>query len=134
ADAQVERRFQTGALTHRLIVAAELERETFHARGVVSRLSTDQDRSRSHKSLTGEWRADAGPFTGDLAVRRDWFNRFRDATSIRASALAEVGSGFSIAASYGEGIAQPTFFDLYGFFPNDFIGNPSLKPESSRGF
>jgi len=134
ADAQVERRFQTGALTHRLIVAAELERETFHARGVVSGLSTDQDRSRSHKSLTGEWRADAGRFTGDLAVRRDWFNRFRDATSIRASALAEVGSGFSIAASYGEGIAQPTFFDLYGFFPNDFIGNPSLKPESSRGF
>src|SRR6185369_9494033 len=63
ADAQVERRFQTGALTHRLIVAAELERETFHARGVVSGLSTDQDRSRSHKSLTGEWRADAGRFT-----------------------------------------------------------------------
>ena len=37
-------------------------------------------------------------------------------------------------ASYGEGIAQPTFFDLYGFFPGSFVGNPSLKPESSRGF
>src|SRR5206468_8332341 len=22
----------------------------------------------------------------------------------------------------------------YGFFPNNFLGNPSLKPESSRGF
>ena len=33
-----------------------------------------------------------------------------------------------------EGIAQPTFFDLYGFFPGNFVGNPSLKPESSRGF
>jgi len=40
----------------------------------------------------------------------------------------------SLAGSYGEGIAQPTFFDLYGFFPNNFLGNPSLKPESSRGF
>jgi vitamin B12 transporter len=62
------------------------------------------------------------------------FNRFSDATSLRASLLARVGSGFSVAGSYGEGIAQPTFFDLYGFFPNDFLGNPSLKPESSRGF
>jgi vitamin B12 transporter len=132
--AQVERQFETGAVAHRLIVAAEFERETFHARGTVSGLSTDQDRSRSHQSLTGEWRAEAGRFTGDLAVRRDWFNRFRDAMSLRASVLARLGGGFSLAGSYGEGIAQPTFFDLYGFFPNDFIGNPSLKPESSRGF
>jgi vitamin B12 transporter len=133
-SAQIERRFQTGAVTHRLIAAAELEREMFHARGTVSGLSTDQDRSRSHQSLTGEWRAEAGRFAGDLAVRRDWFNRFKDTTSVRASLLARIGAGFSIAGSYGEGIAQPTFFDLYGFFPNDFIGNPSLKPESSRGF
>ena len=28
-----------------------------------------------------------------------------------------MGGGFSLAASYAEGIAQPTFFDLYGFFP-----------------
>lgn len=132
--AQVERHFRTGAVTNRLIVAAELEHETFHARGILSGLSTDQDRTRDHQSLTGEWRADTGRFTGDLAVRRDQFNRFKDATTLRASLLGRIGGGFSIAGSYGEGIAQPTFFDLYGFFPNNFIGNPSLKPESSRGF
>jgi vitamin B12 transporter len=70
----------------------------------------------------------------DLAVRRDAFNRFKDATTLRASLLAKVGKGFSIAGSYGEGIAQPTFFDLYGFFPGSFVGNQSLKPERSRGF
>jgi len=132
--AQVERRFQTGAVTHRLIAAAELERETFHARGTLSGLSTDQDRSRDHQSLTGEWRAEAGRFSSDLALRHDWFNRFKDATTVRASLLGRIGAGFSVTGSYGEGIAQPTFFDLYGFFPNNFIGNPSLKPESSRGF
>ena len=132
--AQVERQFQTGTVTHRLIVAGELEHETFHARGTLSGLSTDQDRTRDHQSLTGEWRADAGRFTGDFAVRRDQFNRFKDATTLRASLLGRIGGGFSVAGSYGEGIAQPTFFDLYGFFPNNFIGNPSLKPESSRGF
>jgi vitamin B12 transporter len=62
------------------------------------------------------------------------FNRFKDTTSLRGSLLAELGSGFGLAGSYAEGIAQPTFFDLYGFFPGSFVGNPSLKPESSRGF
>lgn len=133
-SAQVERRFTTGPVSHRLIAAAELERETFHARGTLSGLSTDQDRSRDHDSLTVEWRGETRTITGDLAVRHDMFNRFRDATSIRASLLGQLGGGFSLAGSYSEGIAQPTFFDLFGFFPNEFIGNPALKPESSRGF
>ena len=72
--------------------------------------------------------------TADLAVRHDIFNRFKDGTTLRASGLARLGAGFTLAASYAEGIAQPTFFDLYGFFPGSFIGNPALKPESSRGF
>jgi vitamin B12 transporter len=133
-SAQVERRFTTGPVAHTLIAAADLERETFHARDTIYGGASDQDRSRSHEALTFEWRGETKTLTGDLAVRRDMFNRFKDATSLRASLLARVGGGFSVAGSYGEGIAQPTFFDLYGFFPNNFLGNPSLKPESSRGF
>jgi vitamin B12 transporter len=133
-DAQVERRLTTGAVEHRLILAGEAERESFTARGTISGLSTNQERDRSHNALTGEWRASTRRLSGDLAIRRDMFNRFRDATSLRASLLGEVGGGFAVAGSYAEGIAQPTFFDLYGFFPNNFVGNPSLKPESSRGF
>jgi vitamin B12 transporter len=133
-DAQVEHRFTTGPVTHRLIAAADTERETFHARDSAFGGFTDQDRSRSHDALTLEWRGESKILTGDIAVRRDIFNRFKDATSLRASLLAQIGNGFSIAGSYAEGIAQPTFFDLYGFFPGSFVGNPSLKPESSRGF
>ncbi len=117
-----------------MIAAAELEHETFHARDTIFGGFSNQDRSRSHHSLTLEWRGETRSLTGNLAVRRDWFNRFRDATSVRASLLARIGGGFSLAGSYGEGISQPTFFDLYGFFPGSFIGNPSLRPESSRGF
>jgi vitamin B12 transporter len=133
-SAQVERRFATGTVDHRLIAAADLERETFHARDTIYGGSSNQDRSRRHAALTFEWRGEVKTVTGDIAVRRDMFNRFKDATSVRASLLANVGGGFAIAGSYGEGIAQPTFFDLYGFFPNNFLGNPGLKPESSRGF
>ena len=133
-DAQIERTLTTGSIDHRVIVAADDERETFHARDVIYFGATDQDRARSHRALTAEWRGTTKGFTGDVAVRRDIFNRFKDATSLRASLLAEVGGGFALAGSYAEGIAQPTFFDLYGFFPGNFVGNPSLKPESSRGF
>lgn len=133
-DGQVARTFQTGPVKHRLIVAAEAERETFNAHDTVYGGFTNQDRSREHDALTVEWRGEAKRFTGDVALRRDLFNRFKDATSLRASLLAELGGGFAVAGSYAEGIAQPTFFDLYGFFPGSFVGNPSLKPESSRGF
>jgi vitamin B12 transporter len=133
-SAQLERRLATGAVTHRLIIAGETERETYHARDTVFDGFTKQDRTRRHESVTAEWRGDAEAIVGDVAVRRDMFNRFRDATSIRASLLGQIGGSFSLAGSYAQGIAQPTFFDLYGFFPGNFVGNPDLKPESSRGF
>jgi vitamin B12 transporter len=133
-SAQLERQLTTGSIKHRLIVAADTELERFHARDTAFGGFTNQNRSRRHESLTGEWRAEAGSLTSDLAIRRDIFNRFKDATTIRASLLGQVGGGFSLAGSYSEGIAQPTFFDLYGFFPGSYVGNPDLKPESSRGF
>ena len=133
-DAQVERGFVTGTIQHRLIVAAEAEREAFHARGLSSGLPTDQDRSRTHQAIAAEWRGSNGHITGDVAVRRDLFNRFADTTTVRGSLLAELGGGLSLGGSYAEGMAQPTFFDLYGTFPNNFVGNPNLEPETSRGF
>jgi vitamin B12 transporter len=134
ASAQLERQFITGAVAHRLIVAGETENETFHARDTSFGGFTNQHRTRRHESITAEWRGETKVVTGDVAVRRDIFNRFRNATSLRASLLGQIGGGFSLAGSYAEGIAQPTFFDLFGFFPGNFIGNPNLKAESSRGF
>ena len=130
-NAQVQHRFGTGNIDHRLILALDQEQEQFRARGSVA---TEQDRDRKHRAATAEWRSDAGRLTIDVSLRRDWFNRFKDATTIRASLLGRLGGGFSAAAAYGEGIAQPTFFDLYGFFPGSFSGNPALKPERSHGF
>ena len=133
-DAQLQYRFHTSAVAHRLIVAAEHESERFRASDTVYFGATNQRQDRDHQALTAEWRAKAGRVTTNVAVRRDRFNRFDDATTLRASMLADLGQGLSGTLTYGEGIAQPTFFDLYGFFPGSFIGNPSLKPESSRGY
>jgi vitamin B12 transporter len=96
---------------------------------------TDQDRTRDLTAVVGEWRADwSDGFATDVAIRHDSFSAFGDATTLRASALARPADGFTVHGAYGEGIAQPTFFDLFGFFPGSFLGNPTLKPERSRGF
>ena len=134
-DAQLQRQFKTAAIEHRLILALDHESEEFKASDVNFGGATNQDRDRKHSSLTFEWRADAGPVTADLASaprRLQPLQGRHDGCAHRCWPTSV--SGFSIAASYGEGIAQPTFFDLYGFFPDSFVGNPSLKPERSRGF
>ncbi|HUE78557.1 MAG TPA: TonB-dependent receptor [Sphingomicrobium sp.] len=130
---QLEHRFSTGGVTHQLIGALDHENESFEARDTVFGGFSAQDRKRQHQSLTLEWRADSGPVVVDVAMRHDRFNQFKNATNVRASGLLNLGDGLAVAASYGEGIAQPTFFDLFGFFPGSFVGNPSLRPESSRG-
>ncbi len=122
---------------HRLIAAIDGERETFASRassGSPYSGVTDQNRARNHQSLTFEWKMQGlGPLSTDVAVRHDIFSAFKNATTVRSSALAALGGGFQLSATYGQGIAQPTFFDLYGYYPGSFVGNPSLKPESSRG-
>jgi len=133
-ETQLQYRFAIGAITNSGIVALEHETETFHARDTEFGGASDQDRRRTHDSITGEWRSELAPVVADVAVRRDIFSSFRDTTTVRASVLVDLGRGFSVAGSFSEGIAPPTFFDLFGFFPGSFVGNPSLTPESSRGF
>lgn len=132
---QVERRLSFGGTRHNLIAVIEQEDENFQARDQEFGGATDQDRSRNRTAYIGEWRAEwADILTTDITVRHDDFSDFADATTFRALASAEVSSGLSVFASYGEGIAQPTFFDLFGFFPGSFVGNPTLRPERSAGY
>jgi len=61
--------------------------------------------------------------------------RFDDATTWRVGA----GYGFDTVngrarASAGTGVKNPTFTELFGFFPGSFIGNPDLKPEQSTSW
>ena len=120
---------------HRLIAAIAHEKEDFRARDTVFFGGTDQHRSRRLTAIVGEWRAEwSDSIVTDVALRHDSFSAFADATTLRASLLVQPTRGLSLHAAYGEGIAQPTFYDLYGFFPGSFAGNPALKPEHARGW
>ena len=131
---QLEYGFETGAVKQQFIAAAEFQHENYKSSDTVYGGLSNADKRRIHEAVTGEWKADAGAIVGDVAVRHDFFSEFKDATTLRASLLARLGGGFSLAGSYGQGIAPPTFTEMYGFFPGTFIGNPNLKPETSRGY
>jgi vitamin B12 transporter len=116
-----------------LTAAAEWSRERFDASDVIYGGFTNQRRRRDQSALVGEWRGELSGHVATVAVRRDRFSDFKDATTARAGLLVRLADGWSLAGGYGSGIAQPTFFDLYGFFPGSFRGNPALAPERSRG-
>lgn len=120
---------------HTITAAVEHSQEDFRARDTSFFGGTDQDRARSLTAFVGEWRAEWSPaIVTDLAVRHDDFSAFADETTFRATLLVRPGGGFTLFGSYGEGVAQPTFYDLFGFFPGSFAGNPDLRPETSRGW
>ena len=121
--------------SHRLTLAAEHQGEDFQARDQSFFGATDQDRSRDLDAAVGEWQAEWRRWlTTNVALRHDSFSAFEDATTLRVSATARPTHHWSLFAGYGEGIAQPSFYDLYGFFPGSFAGNPALQPERGTEF
>jgi vitamin B12 transporter len=120
---------------HLFTAAVDHQVEHFRARDQIYFGATDQDRSRRLTALVGQWHADwTKALATDFAIRRDRFSAFADATTLRAGVTVKPVADLSLYASYAEGIAQPTFYDLYGFFPGSFAGNPALKPERSTGW
>jgi vitamin B12 transporter len=120
---------------HLLTIAAEHQAEDFRARDTAFFGGTNQDRGRHVTAVVGEWRAEWTDWAvTDVALRHDSFSAFGDATTLRASLLLRPTARLRLSATYGEGIAQPTFYDLYGFFPGSFAGNPALRPERARNW
>ncbi|WP_076069356.1 TonB-dependent receptor plug domain-containing protein [Sphingomonas montana] len=132
---QLVGRLMTGTVSHELIGRIEREDESFASNDQQYGGATNQNRTRGRTAFVGEWRGTWGTLlTTDFAVRRDQFNRFADATTFRGNAALKLTPALSVFGGYGEGIAQPTFFDLYGFFPGSFVGNPNVTTERSRGY
>jgi len=67
------------------------------------------------------------------AVRYDGNDAFESYTSYRVQGTYGFASGTRVRAAVGTGIQYPTQASLYGFF-GSYVGNPNLKPETSRGW
>ncbi|MEO0618393.1 MAG: TonB-dependent receptor [Pseudomonadota bacterium] len=110
--------------------------------GLVERITEEAE--FSFQSRTAERSQDAyaleyrGAFATSLFltanIRHDDKDAFDDATTYRVSAAyLTPRTGTRLHASYGKGITDPTYFELFGR-TTDFAGNPSLKPEESIGW
>ena len=70
-----------------------------------------------------------------LSARYDDNSAYDDVATYRATtAWTADGTGTRLHASYGTGQKAPTFIERFGYFPDQFVGNPDLKPETSRGW
>lgn len=85
--------------------------------------------------LGGEVRARAGGLALNGSVRHDDNDgQFENATTWRAGAAYSHAYGGKLRASIGTGVKNPTFTELFGFAPENFVGNPDLVPERSRSW
>jgi vitamin B12 transporter len=70
-----------------------------------------------------------------VAQRQDFNDPFKDEYTWRYSLSQKLGmTGARLHSSIGRGVTNPNYFELYGFLPSFFIGNPNLQPESSIGW
>ena len=133
-DYQTNLTFTTSTLAgaeHSMTLAAEREEETV----VAASAFTDVDRDIKNLGYVAEYRLnlmDSIHFS--LAGRHDDADFFDDTNTYRlATAYHHEGWGTRFHASYGEGVKNPTIFELFGFASN-FSGNPNLSPESAEGW
>ena len=127
-------RFETGAATHTLTGAVDVERETFR-NTTPSPFVFQGNRSTDNVGLVGQYELRVGPrFDAGASVRHDFNNRFADATTYRVQAGYRLTDGLRVRGAYGTGVKNPGYYELYGYSDGRYIGNPNLKPEQSQGW
>ncbi|WP_371395679.1 TonB-dependent receptor plug domain-containing protein [Fretibacter rubidus] len=106
------------------------------------RISTDtlfgdpnQSQSFNTLGLSGELRARLDNIALNASLRRDDNDgRFDNATTWRVGGAYNFDFGTKLRGSFGTGVKNPTFTELFGFFPGSFVGNPDLTPETSESW
>ena len=121
---------------HSLTAIVDYEREQYDRSDVQYGGASNASETFTSVGVGAEYRLTAGAFDASGSARFDDNDgRFDDATTWR------IGAGYAfepisgrIRASVGTGVKNPTFTELFGFFPGSFTGNPDLKPEESTSW
>lgn len=123
-------------LDHRLTFAIDHRDVDFSQRGIASAFGDpNQDQSYEVAGYAVEYLGrPAEGLTWTASARRDEFSDFDDATTWQLAAARRFEQGWRLRGSLGTGSKAPTFIERYGFFPDLFLGNPNLEPETSRGW
>jgi vitamin B12 transporter len=121
---------------HRLTAALDHEGVDFHQRGFASPWGDpNQDQSYDRSGYAAEYLGKPlDGFSWTANARLDRFSDFDDAFTWQLGAAHRLDSGIKLRASLGTGSKAPSFIERYGFYPDFFLGNPALKPETSSGW
>ena len=133
ADWAASRRYNAGTVEHAVTVGLQYEERQFRniSAGTPSANHEAQDRQRSQfveYLLQGDTQALS------ISLRHDNNERFANLTTWRITASRIINEQLRVHSSWGEGSANPTFFELFGFIPDSFAGNANLEPEQSKGW
>jgi len=119
---------------HRLTGLIERETERYVSYGGPGS-GQNQTREIETDALAFDYGLTRGPLNAHLSARRDDNEVFEDATTWRVGASYDVAAlNGRIRGGFGEGVKNPGVYELFGFFPAFFVGNPGLIPERSRGW
>jgi vitamin B12 transporter len=115
--------------------ALDDERETFRNVPVGAPGPVNGKRSLTTTGFVAEYSLNlSNRFGLGAAYRHDWNDRFQDADTYRLNGSYRFENGLRFHAAAGTGFKAPTNFELFGFDPGNFVGNPDLKPEHSKGW
>ncbi|MDG1125890.1 MAG: TonB-dependent receptor [Pseudomonadales bacterium] len=132
-DLQTSKLVEVGDLTHSLLIGAQYEGRKFENiyPSITGANYAAKDRQQS---FIGEYVLQTASRSIALSVRADDNQRFDNATTARVTFSQNLPQNLRLHSSWGQGIANPTFFELFGFTPNSFTGNPNLQPEESTSW
>ncbi len=131
-------RFGAGEARHTLTGAIDYERETYQnvsPPGPFTPPSALEARVLESTGYVLAYDLALGDSIGiGLAARHDSNSRFADSDTYRAQASWRANDDLRLRGAFGTGIKNPTNYELFGFDPPFFVGNPDLEPERSRGW
>jgi len=118
-----------------LSLAVEHEQTDFEQRGAIVFGDPNQDQRMRVTSLIADYQGRSYErLSWLLSARFDNNSDFDDAVTGRASLAYALTADTRLRGAVGTGHKNPTFTDLFGYFPGQFVGNPNLKPEHSTSF
>ena len=119
------------------MLALDHEREDFTQRGTASFFGDpNQDQSMDNTGWVAEFLSQPlERLDVSASVRHDDNSDFENTTTYRLTASYLLANDTTrLHTSWGTGRKSPTFIERFGYFSGQFLGNPDLKPEQTRGF
>jgi vitamin B12 transporter len=118
-----------------LSLALEKEETSYEQRGAIVFGDPNQNQEMDVTSVIADYQGlSHDRLTWLLSARFDDNSDFDDAVSGRLSLAYDLSDSTVLRGNIGSGRKNPTFTELFGFFPGQFVGNPDLKPERSTSY